>query len=156
MHRVWLGVDAGVLVRKLTRHHVARVSREGILMWIRAKLPVHALVSGLESIRAFRSGPPASPPASRHPAGLPRLVSFSRSGCPHPARASTASTHPSISLGFAQNCCLGRCRERLSAASSACHARPLEACGACFRLDSFAMESIESGEWTWHDAGVCA
>ena len=102
------------------------------------------------------SSPPASPPASRHPAGLPRLVSFSRSGCPHPARASTASTHPSISLGFAQNCCLGRFRERLSAASSACHARPLEACGACFRLDSFAMESIESGEWTWHDAGVCA
>ena len=27
------------------------------------------------------SSPPASPPASRHPAGLPRLVSFSRSGC---------------------------------------------------------------------------
>ena len=50
----------------------------------------------------------------------------------------------------------GLVRERLSAASSACHARPLEACGACFRLDSFAMESIESGEWTWHDAGVCA
>ena len=27
---------------KQTRHHVARVAREGILMWIRAKLPVHA------------------------------------------------------------------------------------------------------------------
>ena len=104
---------------------------------------------------ASASSPPALPPASRHPAGLPRLVSFSRSGCPHPARASTASTHPSISLGFAQNCCLGRFRERLSAASSACHARPLEACGACFRLDSFAMESIESGDWTSHHAGVC-
>ena len=53
------------------------------------------------------SSPPASPPASRHPAGLPRLMSFSRSGCPHPARASTASTHPSISLGFAQKCLFG-------------------------------------------------
>ena len=42
MHRVWHGVDAGVPVRKQTRHHVARVAREGILMWIRAKLPVYA------------------------------------------------------------------------------------------------------------------
>ena len=31
----------------------------------------------------------------------------------------------------------------------ACHARPLEACDASFRLDSFAMESIASGVWTW-------
>ena len=38
------------------------------------------------------SSPPASPPASRHPASLPRLACFSRSGCPHPAHASTAST----------------------------------------------------------------
>ena len=53
--RVWLGVDSGDLVRKQTRHHVARVAREGILLWIRAKLLVHALVSGLESIRALRS-----------------------------------------------------------------------------------------------------
>ena len=43
MHSVWLGVDSGVPVRKQTRHHVARVAREGILMWIRTKLPVHAL-----------------------------------------------------------------------------------------------------------------
>ena len=43
MHRVWLGVDSGDPVRKQTRHHVARVAREGILMWIRTKLPVHAL-----------------------------------------------------------------------------------------------------------------
>ena len=55
MHRVWLGVDSGVSVRKLTRHHVARVAREGILLWILAKLPVRALVSGLESIRELRS-----------------------------------------------------------------------------------------------------
>ena len=55
MHRACLGVDSGVPVRKQTRHHVARVAREGILMWIRTKLPVHALVSGLESIRALRS-----------------------------------------------------------------------------------------------------
>ena len=27
---------------KLMRHHVARVAREGILMWIRTQLPVHA------------------------------------------------------------------------------------------------------------------
>ena len=40
--RVWLGVDSGVPVRKQTRHHVARVAREGILLWILAKLPVHA------------------------------------------------------------------------------------------------------------------
>ena len=40
--RVWLGVDSGDLVRKQTRHHVARVAREGILLWILAKLPVHA------------------------------------------------------------------------------------------------------------------
>ena len=53
--RVWLGVDSGVPVRKQTRHHVARVAREGTLMWIRAKLPVHALVSGLESIWALPS-----------------------------------------------------------------------------------------------------
>ena len=38
------------------------------------------------------SSPPASPPASRHPASLPRLACFSRSGCPHPAHASSAST----------------------------------------------------------------
>ena len=56
MHRVWIGVDSGVPVRQQTRHHVARVAREGILLWIRAKLPVHALVSGLESMRAFWSG----------------------------------------------------------------------------------------------------
>ena len=55
MHRVWIGVDSGVPVRKQTRHHVARVALEGTLLWIRAKLSVHALVSGLESIRAFRS-----------------------------------------------------------------------------------------------------
>ena len=55
MYRVWLGVDLGAPVRKQTRHHVARVAREGILLWIRAKLPVRALVSGLESIRAFWS-----------------------------------------------------------------------------------------------------
>ena len=42
MHRVSIGVDSVVPVRKQTRHHVARVAREGILMWIRAKLPVHA------------------------------------------------------------------------------------------------------------------
>ena len=36
------GVDSGDPVRKQTRHHVARVAREGILLWIRAKLPVHA------------------------------------------------------------------------------------------------------------------
>ena len=53
--RVWIGVDSGVPVRQQTRHHVARVAREGILLWIRAKLPVRALVSGLEAIRAFRS-----------------------------------------------------------------------------------------------------
>ena len=61
---------------------------------------------------------------------------------------------PSISLGFAQNCCLGRCRERLSAASSACHARPLEACGACFgwiRLPWSRMHLVSG-----HGAGVCA
>ena len=28
--RVWIGVDLGVPVRKLTLHHVARVAREGI------------------------------------------------------------------------------------------------------------------------------
>ena len=28
-------------------------------------------------------------------------------------------------------------------ASSACHARPLEACGASFRVDSIAMESLD-------------
>ena len=39
MHRACLGVDSGVPVRKQTRHHVARVAREGILMWIRAKPP---------------------------------------------------------------------------------------------------------------------
>ena len=55
MHRVWIGVDSGDLVRKQTRHHAARVAREGILMWIRAKLSVHALVSGLQSIRVLRS-----------------------------------------------------------------------------------------------------
>ena len=55
MHRVWLGVDLGAPVRKQTRHHVARVAREGTLLRIRTKLPVHALVSGLESIRALRS-----------------------------------------------------------------------------------------------------
>ena len=43
MHRVWLGVDSGVPVSKQTRHHVARVAREGTLLWILAKLPVHAL-----------------------------------------------------------------------------------------------------------------
>ena len=42
MHRVCIGVDSGAPVRKQTRHHVAPVAREGILMWILAKLPVHA------------------------------------------------------------------------------------------------------------------
>ena len=79
MHRVWIGVDWGVPVRKLTRyhvrfllkvdfglpranfstqddldleasrtsrkqtrHHAACVAREGILLWILAKLTVHA------------------------------------------------------------------------------------------------------------------
>ena len=42
MHRVWIGVDSGVPVTKQTRHHVAYVAREGILLWIRAKHPVHA------------------------------------------------------------------------------------------------------------------
>ena len=103
------------------------------------------------------SSPPALPPASRHPAGLPRLVSFSRSGClPAPGSRLPCFDPPLHLAWFRAKLLLGRFRERLSAASSACHARPLEACGACFRLDSFAMESIESGEWTWHDAGVCA
>ena len=43
MHRVSIGVDSVVPVRKQTRHHVARVAREGILLWILAKLLVHAL-----------------------------------------------------------------------------------------------------------------
>ena len=55
MHRACLGVDSGVPVRKQTRHHVARVAREGTLLRIRTKLPVDALVSGLESIRVLRS-----------------------------------------------------------------------------------------------------
>ena len=49
------GVDSGDPVRKQTRHHVACTAREGTLLWILAKLLVHALVSGLESIRAFPS-----------------------------------------------------------------------------------------------------
>ena len=57
MHRVWLGVDSGDPVRKQTRHHVARVAREGTLMWIRAKLPVHALC--LDWSRFGRSRPEA-------------------------------------------------------------------------------------------------
>jgi hypothetical protein len=89
--RVWIGVDWGVPVRKLTRHHVrfllkvdfglpranfstqddldleasrtsrkqtrhhaACVAREGILLWILAKLPVHAPC--LDWSRLGRSG----------------------------------------------------------------------------------------------------
>ena len=44
MHRAWIdGVDSGIPVRKLFRHHVAYVAREGILLWIQTELPVHAL-----------------------------------------------------------------------------------------------------------------
>ena len=54
MHRACLGVDSGVPVRKQTRHHVARVAREGTLLWILAKLLVHALC--LDWGRFWRSG----------------------------------------------------------------------------------------------------
>ena len=53
MHRVWIGVDSGVPVRKLTRHYVANEACEGILLWIQTKLPVHALC--LDSSRFWRS-----------------------------------------------------------------------------------------------------
>ena len=53
---------------------------------------------------------------------------------------------PSMSLVFAQKCLF---REGFATGLPACHARPLEACDASFRLDSFAMESIASGVWTW-------
>ena len=57
---------------------------------------------------------------------------------------------PSMSLVFAQKCLFreGFARGR-PLLLPACHARPLEACDASFRLDSFAMESIASGVWTW-------
>ena len=54
MHRIWLGVDSGVSVRKQTRHHVACTAREGTLLWILAKLLVHALC--LDWGRFWRSG----------------------------------------------------------------------------------------------------
>ena len=50
-----LDLEASRTSRKQTRHHVACVAREGTLMWIRTKLLLHALVSGLESIQALRS-----------------------------------------------------------------------------------------------------
>ena len=55
------------------------------------------------------SSPPASPPASRHPASLPRLACFSRSGCPHPAHASTASTPSCLAKinSFVRRFCAG-------------------------------------------------
>ena len=37
------GVDSGAPVQKQTRHHVACTAREGTLLWILAKLLVHAL-----------------------------------------------------------------------------------------------------------------
>ena len=48
------GVDSGDPVRKQTRHHVACTAREGTLLWILAKLLVHALC--LDWGRFGRSG----------------------------------------------------------------------------------------------------
>ena len=73
MHRVWLGVDSGDPVQKLMRYHfgwceetlglgalaaISMILRSGsrdVQISSRQKLAVHALVSGLESIGAFRS-----------------------------------------------------------------------------------------------------
>ena len=58
--------------------------------------------------------------------------------------------HAAVSLGFAQKCLFleGFAGGR-PLLLPACHARPLEACDASFRLISIAMESIESSGWTW-------
>ena len=74
--------------------------------------------------------------------------------CPHPARASPASTHPSISLGFAQNCCwegLGRGSRLLPLPAMHAHSRLAVPAFAWIRLPWSRMHLVSG-----HGAGVCA
>ena len=81
------GVDSGDPVRKLTRHHVACTAREGTLLWILAKLLVHAPY--LDWGRFWRSGQKANrahqglfPRAQEVPRLISRVLTcVSLSGC---------------------------------------------------------------------------
>ena len=61
--------------------------------WESCRAPLLRLIDTPSPRPLVHSSPSSSsPPASRHPASLPRLASFSRRRCPHPADASAAST----------------------------------------------------------------